>query len=344
MKSNLQGKERENLREAVLKHEWFHTIDLGDGLVTPGRVPLRELNKLAEDVGLPHDLTGKRVLDIGAWDGFFSFEAERRGASDVLAIDVVPLEKTGFALAKKFLNSKARYRQMSVYDLSPELGKFDVVLFFGVWYHLRYPVLAIDRIWEVLEKGGDLYLESVCLDNYLVIDDETVDSLENIDHALSNMALLQFYRLDELNPGDFSNWFSFSRKAVEDILLSAGFEVRSVVVYGPRIRVHAVKKQGLPEYKQILSYEAMRFDEEYAPSAEEVASYERRRKARKRRPPRQAFSPAQSEVPARERECERAQQMRALLTRIQNSQTYRWLRRLGFWRGFDDAIKSLLEE
>ena len=344
LKDDLRGEEREALREAILKREWFHTIDLGDGLVTPGRVPLEELHKLAMDVGLPQDFTGKRVLDIGAWDGFFSFEAERRGASEVLAIDVVPLETTGFALAKKFLNSKARYQQLSVYDLAPQVGKFDVVLFFGVWYHLRYPILAIDRIWEVLEEGGDLYLESACLDNYLVLDDETVDSLENLDPALSDTALLQFYRLDELNPGDFSNWFSFSRKAVEDILLSAGFEVRSVVVYGARIRVHAIKRPGPPEYKQILSYEAMKFDEEYAPSAEEIASYERRRKRRKRRSLRRAALQTQPEELARKGECERERQMRALLAQLRHSRGYRWLRRLGFWGWLDDAIKPLLEE
>jgi len=342
MKDDIQNRERETLRKAILEREWFHTIDLGNGFTTPGRVPMKELQKLAEDVHLPQDLSGKRVLDIGAWDGFFSFEAERRGASEVLAIDVMPLEDTGFALAKEFLNSRAQYQQLSVYDLSPALGKFDVVLFFGVWYHLRYPILAIDRIWEVLKEGGDLYLESACLDNYLVLDDKTVDSLENVDPALSNTALLQFYRLDELNPGDFSNWFSFSRKAVEDILASAGFEVRSVVVYGARIRVHAVKKPGPPEYKQILSYEAMKFGEEYAPSEEELASYEGRRKARQRRPTRRIpLSPQTGHVKSK---CEQERQIRALVVRLRRSKVYRLMRNLGFWDWFDEAIDSLLEE
>ena len=75
----------DELREAVAKIRWFHSIDLGSGIVTPGYDP--STAERAKGYGIPEDLRGKSVLDIGAWDGFFSFEAERRGASRVVAVD-----------------------------------------------------------------------------------------------------------------------------------------------------------------------------------------------------------------------------------------------------------------
>src|SRR3954453_10372067 len=103
------------LRREVGEHDWFHTIDLGHGIVTPGR---DESARKLDWIKLPTDLTGRSVLDIGAWDGFFSFEAERRGA-EVLAIDSVAWQdppwsprgygtKRGFEIARRALNSNVR--------------------------------------------------------------------------------------------------------------------------------------------------------------------------------------------------------------------------------------------
>ena len=100
-----------DLRQRVGKIRWYHRIDLGDGIVTPGVDPSpRKLERLR----LPADLGGKTVLDVGAWDGFFSFEAERRGASRVLATDSYAWSgvdwgtKQGFELARARLGSRAR--------------------------------------------------------------------------------------------------------------------------------------------------------------------------------------------------------------------------------------------
>jgi len=337
------------LRQQILKHSWFHSIDLGDGLVTPGRIPLEELQRLAERVRLPQNMRGQRVLDIGAWDGFFSFEVERRGAQHVLAVDVVPVEYTGFELARRYLGSRAEYRQLSVYELSSEqLGQFDSVMFFGVWYHLRYPLLALDRIWEVLKPGGALYLESACLDNYLVLDDEMVASLEAIDPALRNTALLQFYRFDELTPGDFSNWFSFSRKAVEDMLASAGFEVRSVEMWGHRIGVYAVKLPGLPEYQRIRSYESLGANTHPPFTKAELDEFERRRRARRRRPysgpsgQHNAMRASPPEPLSPLRDAPDWERVRALLRTLQGSRMYRLMRRLGRWAWLEKGIREIL--
>src|SRR5215212_3755329 len=107
-------------------------------------------------LNLPASLAGQSVLDIGAWDGFFSFEAERRGASRVVAADYYSWHgtgwgtgqgKAGFQLAREALGSRVEDADVDVMDLSPgRLGTFDVVLFLGVLYHLPNPLLALERV------------------------------------------------------------------------------------------------------------------------------------------------------------------------------------------------------
>jgi tRNA (mo5U34)-methyltransferase len=143
----------EELQTQVKQINWWHQIDLGNGVITPGPDDtLARLNQL----GLPDDLRGKTVLDIGAWDGAFSFEAERRGASRVLAIDEFIwagkgwASKAGFEFARRALNSKVEDMLLDVYDLSPErTGTFDLVIFSGVLYHLKHPLLALERVASV---------------------------------------------------------------------------------------------------------------------------------------------------------------------------------------------------
>ena len=105
------------------------------------------------------------MLDIGAWDGFFSFECERRGAARVLAIDTFAWDnygKDGFLLAHKTLNSKVEHRRLAAEDIDvATLGTFDVVLFLGVFYHLRSPISVLERIRGV--TAGTLILETHAL-------------------------------------------------------------------------------------------------------------------------------------------------------------------------------------
>src|SRR5436190_19587079 len=141
----------DELRTAVEALEWHHTIDLGDGVGPPGRDPTPA--NLAR-INMPGSLAGKTVLDIGAWDGFYSFEAERRGASRVVAMDGFVWRnesghpsKAGFEFARRALGSAVEDVFLDVMDLAPERvgGVFDVVLFLGVLYHLRHPLLALEN-------------------------------------------------------------------------------------------------------------------------------------------------------------------------------------------------------
>ena len=148
---------------------WIHQISLPDGTTTPGIWPPRY-----EEYGLTRiQFKGKRVLDIGCLDGLYSFYAEKRGAREVVSIDINEEQfgkqtntKTdwskGYLTAHKLLNSKAKYIfPYSVYDLNKEeLKQFDVVLFLGVIYHIAHPLLALERINEVVNTGGVLVLEA----------------------------------------------------------------------------------------------------------------------------------------------------------------------------------------
>ncbi|MGP9813744.1 class I SAM-dependent methyltransferase [Rhodopseudomonas sp. NSM] len=131
---------------------WFHSIRLSDGFVTNG---MQQQDQVAELV-FKHSVRGKSVLDIGAWDGYYSFEAERRGASDVLATDWFCWggpgwgTKAGFDFAHAELNSKVRTAEVDLFQLDPaQHGTFDVVLFLGVLYHLVDPLGGLRKAAEM---------------------------------------------------------------------------------------------------------------------------------------------------------------------------------------------------
>jgi tRNA (mo5U34)-methyltransferase len=137
---------------------WFHRMELFPGLTTPGwSDPACE--KLPH-FGLPADMSGLRVLDVGCADGFFSFEAERRGAAEVVAIDSFPDSVRRFNIGRAAFGSRATAYLCNVYELNPRgFGTFDLVMFFGVLYHLRHPLLALERILSVC--SGRLLLQTL---------------------------------------------------------------------------------------------------------------------------------------------------------------------------------------
>jgi tRNA (mo5U34)-methyltransferase len=171
---------------------WYHQMELAPGITTPGinnaPLVLQNLNAL----GLPKDAKSLRVLDIGCRDGYFSFEMERRGA-EVIGVDYALSDTTGFDVAAKILDSKVPYMVDNVYTLEPEkYGLFDIVLFLGVIYHLRNPLLALDQIRKMIKPGGLLFVESALT---------TDNSLKNLE-----IPVWRFYPRDTLNNDETNKW------------------------------------------------------------------------------------------------------------------------------------------
>lgn len=139
---------RSALLADIARYQWYQSIDLGDGITTPGET--RDATKRKFDMmNLPADLTDHSVLDIGCNEGYFAFEAERRGASPVVAIDKSPAAREKFLLVKRVLESSVDFRFTELNELSPdELGRFDIVFFLSVFHHLRHPLATLDRVAE----------------------------------------------------------------------------------------------------------------------------------------------------------------------------------------------------
>jgi tRNA (mo5U34)-methyltransferase len=146
-------------RRRIAEIHWFHSMDLGHGLRTSGPVAPDELQARLSWLRFPEDLSGQSFLDIAAWDGFYSFEAEQRGAARVLATDHFCWHgpgwgsKAGFLLAREALRSRVEDRDVDVMDVCREaVGEFDVVLFSGIFYHLRDPLRALANAASVARK------------------------------------------------------------------------------------------------------------------------------------------------------------------------------------------------
>jgi tRNA (mo5U34)-methyltransferase len=214
----------EALQARVDAIRWYHTIDLGNGVTTRG---VDDSPQRLARVQLPASLAGLSVLDIGAWDGFFSFECERRGAARVVAADFYSWHgtgwgtKAGFTLAREVLGSRVEDVDIDVMDLTPErIGTFDVVLFLGVLYHLRHPFLALERVASVTR--GRLILETV------------------VDMVGFERAAMAFYPGRELN-NDPTNWWGPNIAAVRGMLESLGFEQVATVTQMPNATYRAAR-------------------------------------------------------------------------------------------------------
>lgn len=210
-------------REVTAKPFWYHKIELPGGVVTPGWAPLSR-----DAYRVPADLTGKRVLDVGAWDGYWTFLALQRGAREVVAIDdfsdyLGSLKDNdrraweNFDLCRAALGydeSRCRRIEMSVYDVSPELlGRFDVVFFFGTLYHLRHPLLALDKLASACDQ--EIYVESAILDDFSPY-------RGGIGQGYPGHMVMEFYP-DAQYGNNNTNWWAPSLQCLAHMVRAAGF-------------------------------------------------------------------------------------------------------------------------
>jgi len=218
---------------------WHQRFELAPGVFSPGA---NDVGWLLHTAGVPDDLSGASVLDIGTTNGGAAFTLERRGATRVLATDIVDSMHFGFDAIHTVLGSSVEFRQLSVYELSREVAEqFDYVVFWGVLYHLRHPLLALDNVRAVTTKTA--YIETAVCDGDLP--------------SLAEAPIARFYRRDELG-NDSSNWFAPSVSALEDWCASCGLEPEAVNSWPQpaptRAMVQASAVPGPPEYQQV-SYE-----------------------------------------------------------------------------------------
>lgn len=163
-KKNAAGaltEEQKRLQERVDQYVWYHEIELEPGVRTKSEFGGYHDSWAFIKAALANvDFAGKRVLDVGCRDGMFSFEAERRGASEIDGIDN-DLSAGAVELLVPHFNSRVTMRKLNLYQLNPtEQTPYDVIMFFGVLYHLRYPALGLRRLVDCLAMGGELLIES----------------------------------------------------------------------------------------------------------------------------------------------------------------------------------------
>jgi tRNA (mo5U34)-methyltransferase len=239
---------RSDLRARADSLVWFHSIDLGSGVVTQG---LSDSSQALRPDQLPA-FTGRTVLDIGAWDGYYSFLAERSGATRVVAldhyvwgVDIAAREqywnecrargelpdqsrdltdfwrpdlpgRRGFELAKDALDSSVEpvLADFATVDLD-SIGTFDVVLYLGVLYHMKEPLRCLERVRAVTSEVAVIETAAIAIP------------------SAAGMPLVRFLAGSELNR-DFGNWFQPTVEALEALAIAAGFS-RTEVVQGPPI-------------------------------------------------------------------------------------------------------------
>jgi tRNA (mo5U34)-methyltransferase len=205
---------------------WFHNLHLPDGRQTAPEHPLGDFPafKWEQIAGyLPEDLTGARALDIGCNAGFYSFQLASRGAH-VLALDLDAhyLQQGRWAAEHLDPEGRVEFRQGSVYDLVEVEGSFDVVLFMGVLYHLRYPLLALDVVAE--KVGGKLVLQTLTMPG-----DEPIGTPEDVEIGERKQLLEPGWPraafIEHRLAGDPTNWWAPDAACVEAMTRSAGLRI-----------------------------------------------------------------------------------------------------------------------
>ncbi len=221
---------------------WFHNLDLNGISTAPshflGNYPTTKWERFAD--AIPQDMSGRAVLDIGCNAGFYSIEMKRRGAARVLGIDTDEeyLEQARFAAQVKALDIE--FARMSVYEVGSLGEKFDMVLFLGVLYHLRHPLLALDLIYE--HVADDILLFQSMLRGSM----EAMPLKENYDFWTTELfnrdGFPKMHFIEHKFAGDWTNWWIPNRACVEALLRSAGF----LIIGHPEQEVYVCRRAERP--------------------------------------------------------------------------------------------------
>ncbi len=234
----------ESIRQRVQDlGQWFHNLDLRGVKTAPdhflGDYPAIKWRKFAH--AIPQDLSGKTVLDIGCNGGFYSIEMKRRGAERVVGVDFDERYLAQARFAAEVCGAEVEFRQLSVYDVARLGERFDVVLFMGVLYHLRHPLLALDLLRE--HVVGDMMV----FQSMLRGSDEVEPVADDYEFWQTEMferpGYPRMYFVEKRYAHDPTNWWVPNRACMEAMLRSAGFQI----VDHPEQEVYICRRAELPD-------------------------------------------------------------------------------------------------
>ena len=214
------------LQALVNTKEWYHKIQLRKNVFTNGSCPIN-----ARAYHLPNDLSGKRILDVGSWDGYWCFEALRRGAKQVIAIDnfsdlcgTMKKRKDweNFDICKSvfgYTDKQCERIEMDV-EQANSLGHFDIILFFGVVYHLRHPVYVLDMLSKMCDE---IYIESAICDDCSGMVGAKGECLKGYKQE----CIMRYYPAGDLYGGNSTNFFVPTLYCLEKLVQSNGFDTNA---------------------------------------------------------------------------------------------------------------------
>jgi len=216
----------EEIRQRVQElGQWFHNLDLRGVQTAPdhflGDYPQAKWQRFS--AAIPEDLTGKSVLDVGCNAGFYSLQMKRRGAARVVAIDTDEQYLAQARFAAKVSNAEIEFRNLSVYRVADLREQFDLVLFMGVLYHLRHPLLALELLHE--HAVGDLLVTQSLLRGSKEVANLPGDFPFSETDTFADEAFPRMYFVEKRFANDPTNWWIPNRACFEAMLRSTGFEI-----------------------------------------------------------------------------------------------------------------------
>jgi tRNA (mo5U34)-methyltransferase len=236
--------------------EWFHNIDICGVPTAPdhflGNYPEIKWRRFQQ--AIPADLRDKTVLDIGCNAGFYSIEMKRRGAARVVGIDFDEKYLAQAKFAAEALGLQIEFQKLSVYDLHQLQEKFDVVLFLGVFYHLRHPLLALDLIHQHVARDLFIFQSMQRGSEAVELVEDDYDFWES--DIFERPGFPKMYFVEKRFAGDPTNWWIPNRACVEAMLRSAGFEL----IAHPEAEVFVCRHRSLPSGPRAI-YVSIRRDD-----------------------------------------------------------------------------------
>jgi tRNA (mo5U34)-methyltransferase len=205
--------------------QWFHNLELNGVQTAPdhflGDYPRCKWKNFEH--AIPQDLSGRTVLDIGCNAGFYSLEMKRRGADRVLGVDYDPRYLAQARFAAEVSQLDIEFRELSVYDVGALKEKFDVVIFMGVLYHLRHPLLALDLIHEHVTRDLLVFQSMQRGSRHSAEAEQDYHFWD--ESPFGQPEFPRMYFVEHSYSGDQTNWWIPNKSCAEAMLRSAGYEI-----------------------------------------------------------------------------------------------------------------------